>query len=470
MVEHLASTGRRKEVIVLDFDPGAAHAEHYHGFGVAVLKAARPVQEAQLLRAGLARAKAFIALSGDDVLNMEMMLKAKAISARHRHGDRRPLIARAAIADPDLRQASSLMLSALSPSFEYGSISVERISVRRLLADYPVDCDPEVRRGGRVHVLIVGLGRTGEALVLEIGRTAHLADGRKPRVTVVDAEAGKRVSALIAKYPGLPHAAELDAFDFELREGTYGSMENLIFEARPSRGVVCLRNDGLGLTTAAKIRELALRAEMPDLPVYVRLSHAPAIADALAGAKSVALSAPEIIPFGSPAGIFTREVILEESLDQLARAVHEHYRNNVGASGTSSAAAATLPWESLAETFREASRHQADHIGIKLRTVGCASVPGAPRRLFAFREDEIEIMSRMEHARWCAERFISGWQYGPVRKDATFEHPSLVPWEQLSESEREKDRQAVRAIPAILQSAGYDIRRTQGSLGAAPPA
>ena len=36
-------------------------------------------------------------------------------------------------------------------------------------------------------------------------------------------------------------------------------------------------------------------------------------------------------------------------------------------------------------------------------------------------------------------------------------HPSLVPWEALSESEKEKDRDTVRNIPELLELAGFGV-------------
>jgi hypothetical protein len=48
------------------------------------------------------------------------------------------------------------------------------------------------------------------------------------------------------------------------------------------------------------------------------------------------------------------------------------------------------------------------------------------------------------------ERASKGWQYAPERDDRWKYHPSMGPWEDLSEIEREKDRNAVRSLPAIL--------------------
>ena len=67
----------------------------------------------------------------------------------------------------------------------------------------------------------------------------------------------------------------------------------------------------------------------------------------------------------------------------------------------------------------------------------------------------------MEHLRFCGERLLAGWRYAPGPKDPVHKtSPTLVPWEDISEVEREKDREQVRAIPQVLAEAGWTIART----------
>jgi hypothetical protein len=36
-------------------------------------------------------------------------------------------------------------------------------------------------------------------------------------------------------------------------------------------------------------------------------------------------------------------------------------------------------------------------------------------------------------------------------------HPDLVPWEELSESDRDKDRDVFRGLPGMLALVGYEL-------------
>lgn len=58
-------------------------------------------------------------------------------------------------------------------------------------------------------------------------------------------------------------------------------------------------------------------------------------------------------------------------------------------------------------------------------------------------EDLVELASRLAvnaHENWARRRIDEGWSYGPRRDDVTKEHPSLAPYDDLPESEREYDR------------------------------
>jgi ryanodine receptor 2 len=68
-----------------------------------------------------------------------------------------------------------------------------------------------------------------------------------------------------------------------------------------------------------------------------------------------------------------------------------------------------------------------------------------------------ELLAKNAHDVWARQRLREGWRYGAVRDDARKEHPCLVPYEQLPESEKEYDRAtALETLRAIL-ALGYRI-------------
>ena len=66
-------------------------------------------------------------------------------------------------------------------------------------------------------------------------------------------------------------------------------------------------------------------------------------------------------------------------------------------------------------------------------------------------EELTETLARNAHEVWAQRRIGEGWRWGPQRDDRLKLHPSLVPYEQLAESEKDYDRgTAIETVKAVL--------------------
>jgi hypothetical protein len=71
----------------------------------------------------------------------------------------------------------------------------------------------------------------------------------------------------------------------------------------------------------------------------------------------------------------------------------------------------------------------------------------------------VERLAENNHDHWALKRLEEGWRYGPKRNDSAKEHPDLVPYAELPESEKDYDRKTViEALKAIIAN-GYDIKK-----------
>ncbi|MEI7900191.1 MAG: RyR domain-containing protein [bacterium] len=72
-----------------------------------------------------------------------------------------------------------------------------------------------------------------------------------------------------------------------------------------------------------------------------------------------------------------------------------------------------------------------------------------------------ELLAKNAHDNWARQRMGEGWRYGAKRDDAKKEHPCLVPYEDLPESEKEYDRKTAMETIRTIQALGYRIAKTQ---------
>ena len=68
-----------------------------------------------------------------------------------------------------------------------------------------------------------------------------------------------------------------------------------------------------------------------------------------------------------------------------------------------------------------------------------------------------DMLAKHVHDAWMRVRISEGWSYGPQRDDGRRTHPCLVPFDQLSEADKECDRQVTRATLRAMKMLGFEI-------------
>lgn len=150
-----------------------------------------------------------------------------------------------------------------------------------------------------------------------------------------------------------------------------------------------------------------------------------------------------------------------ELIEAIARAQHENYvREQRGRGETGEDNPSLVSWEELPEPLRQSSRRFAEGAQEKLDAINARAVTLGDSEAFEFTDEEVEMLARQEHERWAGDLTRDGWTPGPEKDPERKEHPLLVPWAKLSEAERDKDRDAVRNLPAVLRAAGFGIARS----------
>lgn len=68
-----------------------------------------------------------------------------------------------------------------------------------------------------------------------------------------------------------------------------------------------------------------------------------------------------------------------------------------------------------------------------------------------------ELIAKNTHEVWSEGRTKDGWIFGKVRDDTLKHHPCLVPYEELSETEKEYDRNTSMQTLKLIVKFGYKI-------------
>jgi hypothetical protein len=400
------------------------------------------------------RASLIVVSHGDDVETLNIIVTvAEALGPRR---DRAGPMLLAGLENEALAEQVDVAMdhAARRSGLRYRRLSVADEAARMVFLDPPLP-DRKPDRAVPSHVIVVGLGAAARAVLrraLTLGQDAGIAG---PTITILAAES--ELAAEPSSRPGVipPYVATFRTLACDLSAGVpEAALAALLADAPPPILVcVCLADEAAVSMGLALSRQTNTR-QWPDFTIAVHQSREDHFLGLLAREKTAGHHA-RLRPFGGilPAGTLRR--LQDESDDRLPRALHEHYLSmltRLGGGGGS-----PVRWDELPENIRHANRAAADHIGVKLAAIGCQVVDGVASD-FAFSDDEIDMLASIEHRRWSAERLLLGWRRG-ARDDEQRLHPDLVPFDALNEEGREKDRDAVRAIPDVLCLAGRSIHR-----------
>lgn len=161
-------------------------------------------------------------------------------------------------------------------------------------------------------------------------------------------------------------------------------------------------------------------------------------------------------------------------VERLARGLHLAYvKRRAVDHETVTANPSMATWERLPAYLQESNREAVRNTHLRLRVLGFALVPDdhpappvAPLEL----APHVELLARLGHIYWNNERLALGWHQAEGSKDsAAHTHPSIVPWEALSEVEQTKDREQVMDLLALFIAAGWRLTRVPMDPDPQPP-
>jgi hypothetical protein len=433
----LASRGQ--QVVVVMPSISSAHQERLESFGFTIVEA-NPEQPATFAGLNIQRAAAVFLVYDDDVRNIELAMHVIALNERRSAADPRLVLA-LQIARDDLARELDPTFDAVTRSrrSRYHRLCLDRDAIREdLRRNAPVFLKKDT--SVRSHVLVFGLSGNWQQVLMQIVVTAQDHPHCVAAITIVaNAEERARLTTWLKTMPDLPLVAEISVIecDFDLLPSAPAIAAWPFLDLEPQL-VLVLRPDPDSVGTILALRRSGNAFGIKAQPILVRRTRE----DNLLG--QLAASGPLNIPFGGILRTAAIERVLDHKGDDRAIELHEHYLSRAPTLGPGSTAA-VVSWEDLSENLRDANRASVEHAPILFKAVGLEK-----QDLAAIAPDVMDTLARIEHRRWIADRIDRGWRSGAVRDDDRLIHPNIIPFDALSEADREKDKDAVRVLARIL--------------------
>ena len=406
------------------------------------------------------RAEHLIVAPGVDGVAIDVIASAARVVTGRRE---RPLNVFAHIEDRALWQAMEAwtLTDSAELDLRIQLFNLYEAAVRLMLTEHPpfTDEDASQRRGP--NVLVLGDAAIAEILVVNtarLWRNAREFERARLELTVGGPDAAETCERLLTRFPQLDSICRLAPWDVDLHSPTLHESE-IVSDAGAI--YVAFSDEAVGLAAALQVARTGMPAETVTLTINDERLGAGRLAADGSGASRIAV-------FGILNRTLSPGVLLEGLNETLAQSMHTSYRRNQLARGADPSSPSLVPWPQLSEDLRDSNRSFAFGIGEKMRAIGRVVVPTtlveAQDAEEIFTPSELETLARLEHDRWMRDRIADGWSYGDPRDDARKLHPSLIAYDELSEPERDKDRDAVRDLPQMLAEAGFSIYRVDAAL------
>ncbi|MDY6990289.1 MAG: NAD(P)-binding protein [Thermodesulfobacteriota bacterium] len=468
LVKDFRSAGCR--VVVIECDAENDGIRRCQDLGAIVLTGSA-ADKALLNKARVQKADYIVAVCGDDGANVETAILTCRLIDERKHTPRDIIQCFVHIVDLKLCELFKQhdifregIVDSKERKCEIRIFNIFRDSARLLLAERPLDrgeitYDDDPRRA---HLVVTGLGQMGESVILQAAQTAHYANSTKLRITVIDKEIEARKKSFYGRYPKFDKVCDASFLEGDVEhpdiiEKIRAFAEDKIFITTV---VICLDSDARSLSAA-----LTLVSNFRDVrvPIIARMESEIGLATLLETEDTRSAWIDCVKKFGVISKVCTLGLLKNEKMDELSRANHELSVKERRKQGRPESDSAMQPWEKLSPMFRDSSRQRSDHISVKLRAIGCfaSEAIACKEAVYSFSEEELELMAKMEHARWNAERWLGGWTLGPkdVEKKTS---PYLVEWDELDDGTKEYDFLHVRNIPCLVEEIGQKVYRLKG--------
>ena len=454
--------GLGRQVVIIEKEPRRENAEIIHSLGAIVLEGDATNKDI-LTKASILHARNLVCLVGGDSENLQAAYQAYQLTRTRRMGKLTCIIHLSSIDMLNLIRRSELSAEPGVP-FELETFNPYERTARMLLRDNPGWREDSNSEDIPESLLVVGLGRLGEQLVVQAGYLWHLLK-RQGRlcIKVVDRDALEKFQNLLRKYPQLVKVCILNPLQADIY--TAGPLQNILAEPGEQlliqQTYICLGDPVLSLQVCLNLLQIP---EIITGPICVQQSKEAGLGDFLEKPLPGLGDVRRVITFDFYDYACSAALILGGMHEMLARDLHDIYRTG------SEFASTRQTWEQLPESVKDANRQQASRIQYLLKAAGYRISPmqdwDADKLMFA--ETEIEKMACLEHDLWRKAKEADGWIYGEQRDENKRTHPDLVPWDDLPEGEREKNLIVVRQMPVLLARVGFQIDRMV-NLGSAMP-
>jgi hypothetical protein len=307
-----------------------------------------------------------------------------------------------------------------------------------------------------VHVVIIGFTEMGYALLEHTLEMAHFNTKKPTQIFVIGTNMQKNVNRFAAEFPNYKsiYDCNVSFLDADINDPVTRAMLSQWNADSNCRMVIfsCLNDPDAAFSAAALLPGEITKG---TAPIFIYQQSGRGFFHLLGGDQD---SLQQEFRNSKFFGWRREHSGLLKIREKLAEGIHEEY---IAASKKNGRYNPDLPnffkWNFLPEVFKWSNRYQADSFLLKLARSNRKVVKADKSKpVFKFESEtiskEMQILARMEHDRWSAERIMAGWKYGAKAEKENKISDCLIPFDELDKTMQGYDYSAIKAMPDLLRT------------------
>ncbi|MBA6352723.1 NAD-binding protein [Colwellia sp. BRX9-1] len=377
------------------------------------------------------------------------------------------------------------------------------------------------------HMVVAGDGELAFNIIYQTAKLAHLPNENKLTIHLIDKNASSFKNRIIKRYPGILNVIGLDAIDLDNECLTYFEQEELWFKNNLTHVIVCYDDEERNLNIATDLFNKTYLASIGNDTLTTRISFGSFnnynMSKIIDNDKD---SFKQFFTFADVKSICTRENVLDEEHELIAKLIHNGYAERFEPMEQYSLDDPSVlkmingKWhDGLKLHDKLSNKSQSLHIDMKLKALGLKKVKSKntasellqsnlslfnevlkkDRELLGLSDEFIQDYSlelpkiwdgnsgsiqvkyfpseyhcmlekliRSEHNRWNAFHFLNGWKYSEYKNKRTKYHDCLIPLAEFVKPEHKLtviyDLYSILYLPNYLANGGYEITKKSISL------
>jgi hypothetical protein len=366
-------------------------------------------------------------------------------------------------------------------SVDFHAFNVHQIAAQKIVDDFSPDKFDKINNDKPVHILVSGLTIQGEFLIAEAAHMYHFSNLKKLKITIVDNNISEKFSKLLLNYPNIEQVVDFEKVDML-------SFYNYARRFKLKDISVCFvshEEDADTIMRAIMLRQLFMRLnchfKLPKIVAITTENYAGI--DFIDNPSDNKNNLPqnmkclEIEIKNLYKAYCTKKIIVdnEENYDKIAQYIDYIYTketeyvkaqekiNNHNSND----------WVNKTDFKKDYNRYPARHLEIKLRTINKEMKENidnsnSSNTLRNLKKEEKELLAKMEHRRWLAEKWLTGFvpnKTGKTEidnlklKDVLKFHHLLKDWDSIGEEEQKKDYYTIDNIGYILEKINRSLTK-----------